>query len=142
MRYGRIRRCEVCERFPNDCKAMHAADVVLARDGLLGTRPVADAAGGSIGSLYHWFPDKESIARRFVFDTFATTPSNRTPSKYRSSPPSPGCPICRVVSGSAMSRYAQPVVQSLTSFPAILLFPSSRWSSSIWASPSPSAPSS
>ena len=67
-------------------------------------------------------PDKESIARRFVFDTFATTPSNRTPSKYRSSPPSPGCPICRVVSGSAMSRYAQPVVQSLTSFPAILLF--------------------
>ena len=27
------------------------------------------------------------------------------------------------MSGSAMSRYAQPVVQSLTSFPAILLFP-------------------
>jgi AcrR family transcriptional regulator len=39
-----------------------AADAVLAGEGVLGTRPVAEAAGVSIGSVYHWFPDKESIA--------------------------------------------------------------------------------
>ncbi|HEY3773612.1 MAG TPA: TetR/AcrR family transcriptional regulator [Solirubrobacteraceae bacterium] len=43
-------------------RILDAADAVLARDGVLGTRPVAEAAGVSIGSLYHWFPDKESIA--------------------------------------------------------------------------------
>jgi AcrR family transcriptional regulator len=43
-------------------RILDAADAMLARDGSLGTRPVADAAGVSIGSLYHWFPDKESIA--------------------------------------------------------------------------------
>ena len=43
-------------------RILDAADSVLARDGVIGTRPVAEAAGVSIGSLYHWFPDKESIA--------------------------------------------------------------------------------
>jgi AcrR family transcriptional regulator len=43
-------------------RILDAADGVLARDGSLGTRPVADAAGVSIGSPYHWFPDQESIA--------------------------------------------------------------------------------
>ena len=43
-------------------RILDAADAVLAREGVIGTRPVAEAAGVSIGSLYHWFPDKESIA--------------------------------------------------------------------------------
>jgi AcrR family transcriptional regulator len=43
-------------------RILDAADAVLARDGTLGTRAVADRAEISIGSLYHWFPDKESIA--------------------------------------------------------------------------------
>jgi AcrR family transcriptional regulator len=43
-------------------RILDAADAVLAREGMIGTRPVAEAAGVSIGSLYHWFPDKESIA--------------------------------------------------------------------------------
>jgi AcrR family transcriptional regulator len=43
-------------------RILDAADAVLAREGVLGTRPVAEVAGVSIGSLYHWFPDKESIA--------------------------------------------------------------------------------
>jgi len=43
-------------------RILDAADGVLAREGVIGTRPVAEAAGVSIGSLYHWFPDKESIA--------------------------------------------------------------------------------
>ncbi len=43
-------------------RILDAADSVLAQEGTLGTRPVAEAAGVSIGSLYHWFPDKESIA--------------------------------------------------------------------------------
>ncbi len=43
-------------------RILDAADAVLGREGVLGTRPVAEAAGVSIGSLYHWFPDKESIA--------------------------------------------------------------------------------
>ncbi len=43
---------------------LDAADRLLASGGsqALGTKQVADAAGISIGSLYHWFPDKESIA--------------------------------------------------------------------------------
>lgn len=44
-------------------RILDAADAVLAREGSIGTRPVAEAAGVSIGSVYHWFPDKESIAR-------------------------------------------------------------------------------
>jgi len=43
-------------------RILDAADAVLAGEGVLGTRPVAEAAGVSIGSIYHWFPDKESIA--------------------------------------------------------------------------------
>jgi len=43
-------------------RILDVADAVLAREGVLGTRAVAEAAGVSIGSLYHWFPDKESIA--------------------------------------------------------------------------------
>lgn len=43
-------------------RILDAADSMLAREGVIGTRPVAEAAGVSIGSLYHWFPDKESIA--------------------------------------------------------------------------------
>jgi AcrR family transcriptional regulator len=43
-------------------RILDAADAVLARAGVIGTRSVAQAAGVSIGSLYHWFPDKESIA--------------------------------------------------------------------------------
>jgi AcrR family transcriptional regulator len=43
-------------------RILDAADAVLARDGVIGTRSIAQAAGVSIGSLYHWFPDKESIA--------------------------------------------------------------------------------
>jgi AcrR family transcriptional regulator len=45
-------------------RVLDAADGLLARAGAdaLGTKQVAAAAGVSIGSLYHWFPDKESIA--------------------------------------------------------------------------------
>lgn len=43
-------------------RILDAADAVLARDGVIGTRSIAEAAGVSIGSLYHWFPDKDSIA--------------------------------------------------------------------------------
>ena len=43
-------------------RILDAADAVLAGESVLGTRPVAEAAGVSIGSIYHWFPDKESIA--------------------------------------------------------------------------------
>jgi AcrR family transcriptional regulator len=43
-------------------RILDSADAVLDREGLIGTRSVAEAAGVSIGSLYHWFPDKESIA--------------------------------------------------------------------------------
>jgi AcrR family transcriptional regulator len=43
-------------------RILDAADAVLAREGVIGTRSIAQAAGVSIGSLYHWFPDKESIA--------------------------------------------------------------------------------
>jgi AcrR family transcriptional regulator len=43
-------------------RILDAADAVLAREGVIGTRSVAEAAGVSIGSLYHWFPDKDSIA--------------------------------------------------------------------------------
>jgi AcrR family transcriptional regulator len=45
-------------------RVLDAADELLARSGAeaLGTKQVAAAAGVSIGSLYFWFPDKESIA--------------------------------------------------------------------------------
>ncbi|HTU31548.1 MAG TPA: TetR/AcrR family transcriptional regulator [Solirubrobacteraceae bacterium] len=43
-------------------RILDAADAILGQESVLGTRPVAEAAGVSIGSLYHWFPDKESIA--------------------------------------------------------------------------------
>jgi AcrR family transcriptional regulator len=45
-------------------RVLDAADELLARSGAeaLGTKQVAAAAGISIGSLYFWFPDKESIA--------------------------------------------------------------------------------
>jgi len=45
-------------------RILDAADQLLAEHGseALGTKPVAAAAGISIGSLYFWFPDKESIA--------------------------------------------------------------------------------
>ncbi len=45
-------------------RILDAADHLLAEEGAgaLGTKQVAVAAGVSIGSLYHWFPDKESIA--------------------------------------------------------------------------------
>jgi AcrR family transcriptional regulator len=41
-----------------------AADQLLAHEGAaaLGTKQVARAAGVSIGTVYNWFPDKESIA--------------------------------------------------------------------------------
>jgi AcrR family transcriptional regulator len=46
-------------------RILDAADQLLATEGApaLGTKQVAQAAGISIGSLYHWFPDKESIAK-------------------------------------------------------------------------------
>jgi AcrR family transcriptional regulator len=42
---------------------LDAADALLAEEGAaaLSTVRVADAAGASIGTLYHWFPDKEAI---------------------------------------------------------------------------------
>src|SRR4051812_30931868 len=42
---------------------LDAADSLLAEDGAaaLSTVRVAEAAGASIGTLYHWFPDKEAI---------------------------------------------------------------------------------
>lgn len=45
-------------------RVLDAADRLLAESGAgaLGTKQVAAAAGISIGSLYFWFPDKESIA--------------------------------------------------------------------------------
>jgi AcrR family transcriptional regulator len=45
-------------------KILDAADQLLAEQGVeaLATKPVAALAGISIGSLYFWFPDKESIA--------------------------------------------------------------------------------
>jgi AcrR family transcriptional regulator len=52
-------------------RILDAADAVLERDGVIGTRPVAEAAGVSIGSLYHWFPDKESIARALALRHWA-----------------------------------------------------------------------
>ncbi len=46
-------------------RVLDAADRLLAEEGIgaLGTKPVALEAGVSIGSLYFWFPDKESIAQ-------------------------------------------------------------------------------
>lgn len=45
-------------------RILDAADRLLAEQGVeaMGTKQVAAAAGISIGSLYFWFPDKESIA--------------------------------------------------------------------------------
>ncbi|HWF53203.1 MAG TPA: class II aldolase/adducin family protein [Solirubrobacteraceae bacterium] len=45
-------------------RVLDAADRLIAADGAeaLGTRQVAAEAGVSIGSVYFWFPDKESIA--------------------------------------------------------------------------------
>ena len=45
-------------------RVLETADQLLATGGAgaLSTNPVAAAAGVSIGSLYHWFPDKEAIA--------------------------------------------------------------------------------
>jgi AcrR family transcriptional regulator len=45
-------------------RVLDAADTLLAQSGAeaLGTKQVAETAGISIGSLYFWFPDKESIA--------------------------------------------------------------------------------
>jgi AcrR family transcriptional regulator len=42
---------------------LDVADVLLAEEGAaaLSTVRVAEAAGASIGTLYHWFPDKEAI---------------------------------------------------------------------------------
>jgi AcrR family transcriptional regulator len=42
---------------------LDAADRLLAEEGAaaLSTVRVAEAAGASIGTLYHWFPDKEAI---------------------------------------------------------------------------------
>jgi AcrR family transcriptional regulator len=42
---------------------LDAADALLAQEGAaaLNTVRVAEAAGASIGTLYHWFPDKEAI---------------------------------------------------------------------------------
>ncbi|HLI60020.1 MAG TPA: TetR/AcrR family transcriptional regulator [Solirubrobacteraceae bacterium] len=60
---GSLRRTPTQRRAQDRVRRiLDAADALLARDGALGTRPVAVAAGVSIGSLYHWFPDKESIA--------------------------------------------------------------------------------
>jgi AcrR family transcriptional regulator len=44
-------------------RVLDAADALLARSGAdaLSTKQVAEAAGISIGSLYFWFPDKDSI---------------------------------------------------------------------------------
>ena len=49
---------------------LRAADQVLAEAGVggFGTKAVAAAAGISIGSLYFWFPDKESIAEAVAAD--------------------------------------------------------------------------
>lgn len=44
-------------------RILDAADHLLATTGELGTKQVAAAANISIGSLYFWFPDKESIAQ-------------------------------------------------------------------------------
>jgi AcrR family transcriptional regulator len=43
---------------------LDAGDALLAAEGssALSTVRVAEAAGASIGTLYHWFPDKEAIA--------------------------------------------------------------------------------
>lgn len=43
---------------------LDAGDALLAAEGSSGlsTVRVAEAAGASIGTLYHWFPDKEAIA--------------------------------------------------------------------------------
>jgi AcrR family transcriptional regulator len=45
-------------------RILDGADRLLADEGVeaLGTKQVASVAGISIGSLYFWFPDKESIA--------------------------------------------------------------------------------
>jgi AcrR family transcriptional regulator len=42
---------------------LDSADALLAEEGAaaLNTVRVAEAAGASIGTLYHWFPDKEAI---------------------------------------------------------------------------------
>ncbi len=42
-------------------RILDGADAVLVADGTLGTTAVAAAAGVSVGSVYHWFPDKEAI---------------------------------------------------------------------------------
>jgi AcrR family transcriptional regulator len=49
-------------------RILDAADRLLAAEGAeaLGTKQVAAAAGISIGSLYFWFPDKESIAEELA----------------------------------------------------------------------------
>jgi len=49
-------------------RILDAADRLLAEEGAeaLGTKQVAAAAGISIGSLYFWFPDKESIAEELA----------------------------------------------------------------------------
>jgi AcrR family transcriptional regulator len=45
-------------------RILSAADEILATEGAasLGTQRVAEVAGVSIGTVYNWFPDKESIA--------------------------------------------------------------------------------
>src|ERR1700685_403506 len=45
-------------------RLLASADRLLARDGAgaLGTTRVAEVAGMSVGTVYNWFPDKESIA--------------------------------------------------------------------------------
>jgi AcrR family transcriptional regulator len=60
-----LRRAPTQKRAQDRVKrVLDAADELLARSGAkeFGTKQVAAAAGISIGSLYFWFPDKESIA--------------------------------------------------------------------------------
>lgn len=60
-------------------RILDAADQELERTGTLDTRAVASRAGISIGSLYHWFPDKESIALALAvryWDSLADVVSN------------------------------------------------------------------
>lgn len=54
-------------------RVLDAADRLLAAEGAeaLGTKQVAAAAGVSIGSLYFWFPDKESIAEALALRYWA-----------------------------------------------------------------------
>jgi AcrR family transcriptional regulator len=78
MTSPKLRRPPIQQRSTERVERIHeAARRVLDRDGAeaLSTVRVAEEAGVSIGSLYHWYPDKEAIAEALAlryWDELAT----------------------------------------------------------------------